>query len=39
MQLLVIFGILLVLTPFLTLYLLVKYGKLRADLDKSKEEQ
>src|SRR6266700_6862934 len=38
MPLLVIFAILLVITPFLTLYLLVKYGKLRADLDESKEE-
>jgi predicted membrane protein DUF2339 len=39
MPLLVIFGILLVLTPFLTLYLLVKYSKLRGDLDKSRDEQ
>ncbi|HEX8765632.1 MAG TPA: hypothetical protein VF740_10750, partial [Candidatus Acidoferrum sp.] len=38
MQLLVIFGILLVLTPFLTLYLLVKYSKLRGDLDKNRDE-
>src|SRR5690349_12263761 len=38
MPLLVIFAILLVITPFLTLFLLVKYGKLRADLDESKEE-
>ena len=39
MPLLVIFGILLVITPFLTLYLLVQYSRLRADLDGSKEEQ
>src|SRR5215471_887832 len=39
MPLLVIFGILLVITPFLTLFLLLRFGKLRTDLDKIKEEQ
>lgn len=38
MPFLVMFAILLVITPFLTIYLLVKYSKLRVDLDRSKEE-
>jgi hypothetical protein len=36
--LLVLFGLLLIVTPVLTLFLLVKYSKLRSDLDQLKEE-
>jgi hypothetical protein len=36
--LLVLFGLLLLVTPFLTLFLLVKHNKLRSDLDQLKEE-
>jgi hypothetical protein len=36
--LLVLFGLLLIVTPFLTLFLLVKHNKLRAELDQLKEE-
>lgn len=35
---LVLFGLLVVVTPFITIFLLVRYGKLRANLDQLKEE-